>query len=153
MAEERPEPSYSTESIPEIKKKLHPFELVRSLSDGKCVLSCGHAFVGEEGFQVRVASILQLTPDKKGLIGWAFQHRLDPYGRYGEYENEGFHRINGKGPPKARLPDTFFHIVAEVNESLVEEKSEQRVKEIMSWSLDLIDNDGVPKGVLQDVRY
>lgn len=148
MADERAEHYYSKEVPVEIKRQFRSKTMMEELTKGTCMLSCGH-IMDAEGFQVRVASILKITPDQQGFTGWAYQFRITPEDNNDKYEYDGFHRIDGQGAPKARLPDTFFHMVAEVDEVLIEEQSEQRVKEIMSWVLEL--GHDLPKGVLEDV--
>lgn len=103
---------------------------------GKTIIACGHAFVGQEGYQVKVANILKMGDDQESLLGWAYQHRLGPYNP-DEYEHEGFRRLNGKTAGHARLPDTFFVWISEIDDSLVLEENEKRAREIMDWALSL----------------
>ena len=103
-------------------------------SGGKAMIVCGHAFVGNEGYQVKVANILKMAEDQETLLGWAYQHRLGPYPPE-EYEHEGFHRINGKTAGHARLPDTFFVWISEIDDSVILEENERRARKIMNWAL------------------
>ncbi len=103
---------------------------------GRAIIACGHAFVGEEGHQTTVANILKLSADEKTLLGWAYQHRLTP-DTPNDYEHEGFNRVDGPGKGHARLPDTFFAWISEINESVILEENEQRAREIIDWALSL----------------
>lgn len=103
---------------------------------GKTIIACGHTFVGKEGYQVKVANILKMEDDQETLVGWAYQHRLGSYDP-DKYEHEGFHRINGKTASHARLPDTFFVWISEIDDSMVLEENEPRAREIMDWALSL----------------
>ena len=103
---------------------------------GKAIIACGHAFVGREGYQVKVANILKLAEDQETLLGWVYQHRLGPYPTE-EYEHEGFHRLNSKTAGHARLPEMFFVWISEVDASVIPEGNERRAREIMDWALSL----------------
>ena len=83
---------------------------------------------------------VKLTDDEQIMVGWSYQHRLDPYGEYGHYEHEGFHRIDG-GVSHAKLPDTFFVWISEIDESVTLVDSEKRAREIMDWALSLDDSE------------
>jgi len=135
----------TTESVPsgsstpaEIKGDKIPLEEAVKLlaSERKAIIACGTAFVGEEGYNVTVANILQMAKDQQTLLGWAYQHRLGPYPP-DEYEHEGFHRLEGKTAGHARLPDTFFCWISEIDESVILEENEKRAREILDWALSL----------------
>jgi len=99
----------------------------------KTIIACGHAVVGEEGFQVKVANILKMGEDDETILGWAYQHMLSP-DHPGNYEHEGFWRVEGKEAGPIRLPDTLFVWISEIDESMAIESSENRAREIMDWA-------------------